>query len=128
MLNRPNNMSRRGFLRNVLGISTALILPVSRKIMGPMPYEPFARSLEAAGIRGLSRGITIYDEVQDLDPNFKLPLKFTQFPFLNASPVKTVVIREARSLKVSYWPPTLPARQDPYRVQLPPFSFSKKKD
>lgn len=34
MISRPNNMSRRGFLRNVLGIATAIVLPA------PVEYGP----------------------------------------------------------------------------------------
>ncbi len=33
MISRPNNMSRRGFVRNVLGITTALILPARSRIL-----------------------------------------------------------------------------------------------
>lgn len=33
MIIKPNNMSRRGFVRNVLGITTALILPARSRIL-----------------------------------------------------------------------------------------------
>lgn len=38
LISRPNNMSRRGFLRNVLGIATAVVLPAA-KVVAP-EYGP----------------------------------------------------------------------------------------
>jgi len=44
MIARPSNMSRRGFLRNVLGIGTAIILP-STEIVVPSLRDDFNSTL-----------------------------------------------------------------------------------
>ena len=44
MISRPSNISRRGFLRNVLGITAAIVLPAA-----PVRVDPFSRT----ALRGL---------------------------------------------------------------------------
>ena len=115
MLSKPNNMSRRGFLRNILGVTAAIILPA--KPVWPHTFASATVLPPYDGIRGLRVSATIYDEVQDLDMNM-LPIKFDRFVyprFRSTQPGKVVVIRKARADTKSYWPPTLPVRQGRYR-------------
>ena len=119
---KPNNISRRGFLRNILGVTTALILPA------PVRVDPFSRAAlrellhptALPRIRGLSVHATVYDEVADIDPNFRLPIKFDHYvyPIFRAPTSRVVLIRKARADTKSYWPPTLPLRDTPYKVKV----------
>jgi len=114
---KPATISRRGFLQGVLGIASTIILPAK-------PVWPYTRDLRLFGpadrIRGIQQSAVIYDESYEIDPDMVPVIRMQFRPWIRPpldSTTKTVVVRQAKSLKVSYWPPTLPARQDRYRVK-----------
>lgn len=71
MIMRPQGISRRGFLRNILGVTAAVIMPV--KPIGQVWRETAERLILANGqlrvtndrIRGISHNVTIWDELDE---------------------------------------------------------------